>query len=77
MDDPFMDSDFNGDGDIDADDDAWGDLIFMDCVLNQEMPSTQQAGLRSYADTESDRTLVIGLVVVALLLGTLFCAVTN
>jgi hypothetical protein len=77
MDDSPWDYDFDGDGDIDDDDDAWGDFIFMDYMLNQEMHTSQQTWTPVYTDAGSDGAWVVGLVVVALLLGFLFCVLTN
>jgi hypothetical protein len=77
MDDSTWDFDFDGDGDIDADDDAWGDLIFMDMMLNEELHATQQTRAEWSSKTGSDGAWVGGLVVVALLLCSLFCVLTN
>ena len=77
MDDSPWDYDFDGDGDIDDDDDAWGDFIFMDYMLHREMYAPQETRIPAYSGTEPEGVWVVGLVAVALLLGSLFCVLTN
>lgn len=77
MEDSTGDFDYDGDGDIDADDEAWGELIFLDAMLHQETYATEQPMPAGPSDVGSDRAWLVGLVVLALLIGSIFCELTK